>query len=146
MTTQPETQQGHKVKKHVSLSAQVAEYLEGEARRAHVSLSEIIESQVLTNQQATQQAQMLLEVKIDQLVADMAELRAKVLPVVATVAAALKAWEAGEAPSSAASPDDERPRIVTYEEMYGPITHTPVPQSPPRVPVEPPKSRWFRGR
>jgi hypothetical protein len=146
MATQSETQPGHKVKKHISLSVQVAEYLEGEARRAHVSLSEVIESQALTNQQAPQQAQMLLEVKIDQLVADMADLRAKVLPVVVSVAAMLKAYEAGEGPSSAASPEEEKPRIVTYEEMYGPITHTPVPQSPPRVPVQPPKSRWFRGR
>jgi hypothetical protein len=146
MTTHRETPQGHKVKKHVSLSAPVAEYLEGEARRAHVSISEVIESQVLTNQQAMAHAQMLLEVKIDQLVADMAELRAKVLPVVATVAAALKAWEAGEGPQSAESPDHDKPGIVTYEEMYGPITHTPVPQSTPRVPVEVPWRRRLWGR
>jgi hypothetical protein len=146
MTTQTATQQGHKVKKHVSLSAQVAEYLEGEARRAHVSLSEVIESQALTHQQAHQQAQMLLEVKIDQLVTDMAELRAKVLPVVVTVAAMLKAWDAGEGPSLTVSPDGERPRIVTYEEMYGPITRAEEPPVPVQAPIETPKSRWFRGR
>ena len=80
---------------------------------------------------------------VQYLVADMADLRAQVLPLVATVTAMLRQME-GELPVKLdAEEADPLPRIVTYEEMYGPITPAP-PQEPvaPRIAPTRPRPRW----
>jgi hypothetical protein len=118
MATQPR----HKVKKHITLSADVAEALETAAREAKVTLSDVIEARVREPYQAAGQSNTILDVRLEQLAADLADLRAKVLPLVATVTAILQQME-GELPGplSEAKAPAVKPKIATYEDMYGPI-------------------------
>jgi hypothetical protein len=72
--------------------------------------------------------------------ADLLSFRSKVLPLVETVTALLQQME-GDLPK-AERVHEPRPKIATYEEMYGPITHTPSPE-PTQPPVDPPpRRRW----
>jgi hypothetical protein len=135
------TQRTTRVKKHITLSVDVAEDLEAAAREAKVSLSEVIEARVRAGDQSEAHAQSVLEARVEQLALDMADLRAKVLPLVATVSGLLRQME-GELPGKLdAEPDAPPPRIATYEEMYGPITR--AEPAPPPAPAEPPpRRRW----
>jgi hypothetical protein len=137
------TQTRHKVKKHITLSAEVVEVLEEEAQQGKVTLSDVIEAHLQSSYRAAEQDHAGLGGQLHQLIADLADLRAKVLPLVATVTAMLRQME-GELPVKL---DAEQPepalKIATYEEMYGPIT-----PAPPREPVAPriaptrPRPRW----
>jgi hypothetical protein len=128
------TQQRHKVKRHISLNADVVEDLEADARRTRATLSEVIEARCRMSQQATGQAQAFLDARLEQLVEDLADLRAKVTKIM-DILGPLAADQLPEA-------EEPRPRIATYEEMYGPITRTPPPElvQPPVTP--PPRRRW----
>ena len=136
------TQARHKVKKHITLSADVAEALETAAREAKVTVSDVIEARVRDHQHADGQTQTFLEVRLEQLVADVADLRAKVLPLVATVTALLRQME-GELPVPAdAEVTTPTPRIVTQEEMYGPITPMPTREVDSSAILPPRRRRW----
>jgi hypothetical protein len=138
------TQRTTRVKKHISLSAEVAADLEVAAREAKVTVSDVIEARIRDYRQGEMHAQSVLETRVEQLVMDMADLRAKVLPLVATVTALLRQME-GELPVTLEEPAAEpAPRIVTYEEMYGPITPDPAREPRPAPLADVPKPRWWR--
>jgi hypothetical protein len=130
-----------RVKKHLTLSAEVVADLEAEARAAKVTLSEVIEGRLRErSRRGSGEALSLLETRVEQLVMDLADLRAKVLPLVATVTALLRQME-GELPvKGEPEADTTAPRIATYEEMYGEIRPPPVSDSPP-PPAGPKPSR-----
>jgi hypothetical protein len=131
-----------RVKKHITLSAEVAAGLEAEARVTKVTVSEVIEARVRDTERAERQGPSVLETRVEQLVMDMTDLRAKVLPLVATVTALLRQIE-GEWPVKMDTEADATPpRIVIYEEMYGPITPTPVSEPPPDPVAPTPRKGW----
>jgi hypothetical protein len=133
---------GHKPRKHVTFEPDVLQRLEHEAAQAKVGLSAVIEGHIKADWQHAEREQTVLHLRMDQLSADLTDLRAKVLPLVATVTALLRQIE-GELPVTLEEPAAEpAPRIVTYEEMYGPITRLSEPD-PPTHPVTPkPRKRW----
>jgi hypothetical protein len=136
------TQRAPKVKKHLTLSAGLVEEAERQAQLANVNVSDVIEAWCRDRGQANGQAAALLQASLEQLVADVADLRAKVLPLVNTVTQMLRQME-GELPiSSEEEATTPTTPIATYEEMYGPIT-TAEPTLPPEQRVEPaPRKRW----
>jgi hypothetical protein len=135
------TPRATRVKKHITLSADVAAALEAEARAAKVTVSEVIEARVRDAERAARQEPSMLETRLEQLVMDLTDLRAKVLPLVATVTALLRQME-GEWPVSVdTAAADPPPRIVTHEEMYGPMTPAPTPDHAPAGAPKP-RRRW----
>lgn len=94
--------------------------LESEAKRAGVSLSEVIVGRLRDSQQAAAPRPSELDLRVEQLVLDLADLRAKVLPLVATITELLRQME-GELPKGTPEAGAEPTRIATYEEIYGQI-------------------------
>jgi hypothetical protein len=137
------TPRATRVKKHITLSADVAAALEADARASKATVSEVIEARVRETERAAAQVQSVLDTRLDQLVMDLADLRAKVLPLVATVTAMLRQME-GEWPVKVdPQADATPPRIVSYDEIYGPITPDPRSEAPP-APTEPRPRRGWR--
>jgi hypothetical protein len=134
------TQRATRVKKHVTLDADVLAGIEAQALAAHVTVSEVIDGLWHARQIAETQTQSILEARVEQLIVDMADLRAKVLPVLSDIATLLNQVD-GQGPRVADDPEP-RPKIATYEEMYGPIPHTPQPEWTPPVAPEKPRKRW----
>jgi hypothetical protein len=131
-----------RTKKHVTFDAEVLHRLEQEALQANIGLSDVVEGHIKAHWQHAEGQTNILEARLDQLSVDLSDLRAKVLPLVATVTALLRQME-GELPVPAdAEVTTPKPRIVTQEEMYGPIT--PVPPPGPVAPPAPPtrRRRW----
>jgi hypothetical protein len=140
------TQRGTRVKKHITLSTNVAEALEVEARQAKVTLSEVIEAHVRAQQGGEAAVPSVLETRVEQLVLDMADLRAKVLPLVNTVTQMLRQME-GELPVTGEGEATTPPLpVVSHEEMYGPITPATTPPPPEQLVEATPRRRWrWRG-
>jgi hypothetical protein len=122
----------------VSLAADLIEQLETDAKVGHVSISQLIESYMREHYQGNVVQQ------LQHLESAFNEFKAGVLPVVAKVADLIQQFEQDGAFAGQGS-SEPPPKIATYEEMYGPITHAPVPDPPP-APVESPRRRWsWRG-
>ncbi|MDQ3830551.1 MAG: hypothetical protein M3361_14860 [Candidatus Tectomicrobia bacterium] len=134
----------------MTFEPEVLQRLEHEAAQAKVGLSTVIEGHIKADWQHATGEQTMLQARMDQLAADLADLRAKVLPLVATVTAMLRQME-GELPvkpeTEAATPEL---RIATYEEMYGPMNQAAPsvnpasPPNPPTIEEEPkPRKGWL---
>jgi hypothetical protein len=123
-------------KKSITLAQDLMTKLEAEADIASVPVSQVIESHLREHYQVN------VFQSLQHLESSLNEFKAAVMPVVVKVAGMIREWEQRDEVSSHDTPAP-KPKIATYEEMYGPIRHTPVPQSPPRAPAEPPpRRRW----
>jgi len=118
--------------------------LEQEAAQHQTTISEVIAGHVASDWQAGQENMGLLGAQVAQLSADMADFRAKVLPLVATVTALLRQME-GELPVKGDAPQAEPPiRVVPYEEMYADEQSTSEPpvETQHSVDLQKIKRRW----
>jgi hypothetical protein len=118
----------------ITLAPDLWERLDVDASTANLSVSQLIESHLREYYQGA------ATIRLDRIETTLQDFRASVLPVVTKVAKYLQELEGdGSSPTEG---DGQVPKIATYEEMYGPITHTPPPD-PPRLPVTPPpRRRW----
>jgi hypothetical protein len=118
----------------ITLAPDLWERLDLDARTANLSVSQLIESHLREYYQGVS------TLRLDRIETTLHDFRASVIPVVTKVAQYLQELEGeGAGPTKG---DGQPPKIVSYEEMYGPITRTPAPDPPP-APVEPPpRRRW----
>jgi hypothetical protein len=120
--------------KTITLAPDLMERLETEASLTNRSVSQLMEAHLRDYYLDGSAA------RLDRLEATLNDFRASVLPVVTKVAKYLQELE-GEG-SSPTKGDGQPPKIATYEEMYGPIPHTPQPVWTPPMAAPKPRKRW----
>jgi hypothetical protein len=122
-----------KPRTHVTLSEGVLTQLEALAKSTGASVSAVIEGLVTEALAGDEGSAAGMRRELSAIRQGVEVLQAQVLPLVETVNRLLR--EAGQIDQPAGrEPTEARPKIATYEEMYGPITRMPPPE-PPRAPV-----------
>jgi hypothetical protein len=135
-----------KPRTHVTLSEGLLTQLEELAKRTGASVSAVIEGLVTEALEGDEGSAAGMRRELTAIRQGVDALQAQVLPLVETVNRLLR--EAGHTDQpSPPEPPEPRPKIATYEEMYGPIERAPQPDSPP-APVTPPppapRRSWWR--
>jgi hypothetical protein len=127
--------------KSITLSPELMNKIETEAKSANVPISQVIESHLNDHYQGG------LPLRLAHMESSLNELKAAVLPVVTKVAVLIQQLEQDEkhVGQNQTSLNPTLP-IVTHDEMYGPITQAPLQESPEMVTEPPPRKRWtWRG-
>jgi hypothetical protein len=123
----------------VTLPADLIEKLEADAKAGDVSLSQVIEAYCREHYQGN------VMQHLEHLESSLNELKARVMPVVEKVAGLLEQADQ-EGVLTGQGSAEPAPKIATYEEIYGPIPHTPQPPWRPPVAAPKPERRWpWRG-
>ena len=104
-----------RVRINLTLPGEMIEGLEREAAGFRVSVSKVVEQHVQSDWHHTTDSSEL-EIKVEQLVRDMGELRARVLPLVERVNVLLQAVEQQGPPPAASTAGPMK--VARYSEMY----------------------------